>query len=131
MVKKSSCDIIFKMKIKKLKLKNFRSYSDKVFEFDDKLNVLVGQNAQGKTNVLEAIFYAVIGKSFKTGKEKDLIKWKKDSASIEADFFNGYRADGTPHVPLNRDKIIKKNEYCNTLPPQAFKKSGRMVAVWE
>lgn len=91
------------MKIKKLKLKNFRSYSDKVFEFDDKLNVLVGQNAQGKTNVLEAIFYAVIGKSFKTGKEKDLIKWKEDSASIEADFFNGYR-DLSVKILFNKER---------------------------
>lgn len=91
------------MKIKKLALKNFRSYSDQVFEFDDKLNILVGQNAQGKTNVLEAIFYAVIGKSFRTSKEKDLIKWNENFGNIEAEFFNGYR-DLSVRILFNKEK---------------------------
>lgn len=91
------------MKIKKLALKNFRSYSDQVFEFDDKLNILVGQNAQGKTNVLEAIFYAVIGKSFRTSKEKDLIKWNENFGNIEAEFFNGYR-DLSVKILFNKEK---------------------------
>ena len=91
------------MKIKKLALKNFRSYSDQVFEFDDKLNILVGQNAQGKTNVLEAIFYAVIGKSFRTSKEKDLIKWNENFGNIEARFFNGYR-DLAVKILFNKEK---------------------------
>ena len=79
------------MKIKNLHLSNFRSYENQFFEFDDKLNILVGANAQGKTNVLEAIFFAVIGKSFRTNKEKEVINFGKDSSKIEALFENDYR----------------------------------------
>ena len=49
------------MVIKKIKLKDFRNYSDSEFKFDDKLNIIIGKNAQGKTNILEAIFFAVLG----------------------------------------------------------------------
>ena len=79
------------MKIKKLHLLNFRSYQDQTFEFDDNLNLLIGKNAQGKTNVLEAIFFAVIGRSFRTGKEKEVIRWGENYGKIEAEFDSGYR----------------------------------------
>lgn len=94
---------MFVMKIAKLTLKNFRSYADKAFVFDDKLNVLVGANAQGKTNVLEAIFYAVIGKSFRTSKEKDLLKWGESFGSIEGSFFNGFR-DVSVKILFDRER---------------------------
>ena len=74
------------MVIKSLKLINYRSYKDKTFNFSDKLNILVGKNAQGKTNVIEAIFYAVIGRSFKTSKEKEVIKWGENRAYIGGEF---------------------------------------------
>ena len=74
------------MIIRSLKLIDYRSYSERIFEFDEKLNILVGKNAQGKTNVIEAIFYAVIGKSFKTSKEKEIIKWGKHRAYICGEF---------------------------------------------
>ena len=79
------------MVIKSLKLINYRSYKDKTFNFSDKLNILVGKNAQGKTNVIEAIFYAVIGKSFKTSKEKEVIKWGENRAYIGGEFEKRYR----------------------------------------
>lgn len=79
------------MIIKSLTLKDYRSYSDKTFQFDPKINILVGKNAQGKTNILEAIFFAVIGKSFKTSKEKEVISWNKPSAYVCAEFEKKYR----------------------------------------
>ena len=79
------------MIIRSLKLVNYRSYSNKTFNFDDKLNILVGKNAQGKTNVIEAIFYAVIGRSFKTSKEKEVIKWGEHKAYIGGEFSKKYR----------------------------------------
>ncbi len=79
------------MIIRSLKLIDYRSYSERIFEFDEKLNILVGKNAQGKTNVIEAIFYAVIGKSFKTAKEKEIIKWGKHRAYICGEFSKKYR----------------------------------------
>ena len=44
------------MIVKELKLKNFRNYEEEIFEFDDKINIIHGSNAQGKTNILEAIY---------------------------------------------------------------------------
>lgn len=66
-----------------MKISNFRNYENLSAVFDDKVNVFIGKNAQGKTNLLESIFFAAIGKSFKTSKDKDLIRWGQDSASIK------------------------------------------------
>ena len=52
------------MKINKLKLINFRNYSKLDIEFNPYLNIIIGNNAQGKTNILEAIYYLSITKSF-------------------------------------------------------------------
>lgn len=79
------------MFIKKLILKDYRSYLEKTFEFSDKINILVGKNAQGKTNVLEAIFFMIIGKSFKTSKEKEVVAWNKENAYIKGEFQKKYR----------------------------------------
>ena len=79
------------MKINTLTLKNFRNYQKEVVKFEDGLNILVGKNAQGKTNILEAIFFAVIGKSFKASKEKEAIKWEEEVASIKAEFSREFR----------------------------------------
>ena len=79
------------MRLESLVLKNYRNYKAQKLEFSDGLNVLVGKNAQGKTNILEAIFYAVIGKSFKTSKEKEVILWGENSAYVKANFQKLYR----------------------------------------
>ncbi len=79
------------MKIESLVLKNYRNYQSQKINFSEGLNVLVGKNAQGKTNILEAIFFAVIGKSFKTSKEKEVVLWNKDSAYVKANFNKLYR----------------------------------------
>ena len=62
------------MIIESLELLNFRNYERECFEFDKNTNVLYGDNAQGKTNILEAVFLCSIGKSFRSNKEKELIK---------------------------------------------------------
>ena len=71
------------MKVKELEVKNFRNYDFQKVQFDDKVNVFIGKNAQGKTNLLESIFYCCIGKSFKNCKDKDLIRWNTQKASIK------------------------------------------------
>ena len=71
------------MKIESLKIHNFRNYADQSVNFDDKVNVFIGKNAQGKTNLLESIYYCCIGRSFKSCKDKDLVKWGEESSSIK------------------------------------------------
>lgn len=70
------------MEIKKLTLNNFRNYLNIKLDFNSGLNVLVGNNAQGKTNILEAIFMCAIGKSVRVKKDKDLIMWDKEFGHI-------------------------------------------------
>ena len=63
------------MKVNKVFLQNFLSYDRLFAEFGDGLNVLVGHNAAGKTNLLESVYYSSLGKSARGMKDKELIKW--------------------------------------------------------
>jgi DNA replication and repair protein RecF len=67
-----------------LRLQNFRSYSDSTFEFGNGVNIVVGPNASGKTNLLEAILVLARGNSYRTSNLRELIRFKKDWARLEA-----------------------------------------------
>ena len=71
------------MYIKKIKLQNFRNYKITEIELNKEINIFYGDNAQGKTNILEAIFIAAVGKSFRAKKEKELINLLEKNATIE------------------------------------------------
>jgi len=71
------------MYIQKLKIENFRNYENQEIEFDKNVNIIYGDNAQGKTNILESIFICSLGKSFRTNKEKELINKEKEYAKLE------------------------------------------------
>lgn len=70
------------MKVEKVILQNFRNYSSQEITFRDGLNVICGLNASGKTNLMESIFVAAIGRSPRTKNEKELIKMGEDKAYI-------------------------------------------------
>ena len=63
------------MLITELELQNFRNYEKQKIEFNNNINIFYGDNAQGKTNIIESIFISAFGKSFRTSKEKELIKY--------------------------------------------------------
>lgn len=65
-----------------LKLKNFRNYEDLEIHFSDRINIIHGDNAQGKTNILEAIYLAATTKSHRGSKDKDIILFNKDDSHI-------------------------------------------------
>lgn len=69
--------------LKSLLLQNFRNYKNKLFEFEKGLNLIIGENAVGKTNVLEAIHCLSIGKSFKTANLSDLIQFEENFSKIK------------------------------------------------
>ncbi|PAV28498.1 DNA replication/repair protein RecF [Virgibacillus profundi] len=71
------------MHIQQLQLKNYRNYQNMEISFDDKVNVIIGENAQGKTNLMEAIYVLAFTKSHRTPREKELIQWEKEYAKIE------------------------------------------------
>ena len=70
------------MKVKKIELYNYRNYLSNTIEFEDGLNVIEGRNAQGKTNLVEAVYFCAVGKSFR-GKDREVINWGKDTAKIK------------------------------------------------
>lgn len=71
------------MKIKSLKLKNYRNYDLLDLDFDEQTNIFYGDNAQGKTNILEAVYLTGTTKSHRGSKDRDLIKFGKDESHIE------------------------------------------------
>lgn len=76
------------MNIERVKLYNFRNYRQFDFTFTNGVHIFTGNNAQGKTNLLEAIFLAVLGKSFRAGNDDEMIFWDQESAIVEIDFSN-------------------------------------------
>lgn len=71
------------MKVKKVELFNYRNYLINTIEFGDGLNVIEGHNAQGKTNLVEAVYFCAVGKSFRATREKEVINWDKEIAKIK------------------------------------------------
>ena len=70
--------------LRALRLINFRNYADDTVLLGPGLNVVVGDNAQGKTNLLEAISFAVTGSSTRTANDAEVVRWKQDFARVEA-----------------------------------------------
>jgi DNA replication and repair protein RecF len=99
-----------KMWIEKINLKNFRNYKNEEIYLNKNLNIFYGENAQGKTNIIESIFICSIGKSFRAKKDKELIKFDEKNSKIEINFKKEDR-DGTLKIELND----KKNIYLNNI----------------
>lgn len=93
------------MKIKRIEIQNFRNYENLDLDIGEGINVFLGKNAQGKTNLLETIYFCGIGKSFRQVKDKEVINWKKDSAKIKLEIEKKFRKS---QIELIFNKEIKK-----------------------
>lgn len=99
------------MIIKSLKLKNYRNYDLLQMQFDTKINILYGDNAQGKTNILESLYLSGTTKSHRGTKDRDLIQFGQEESHIEVIV----EKKGTPyqidmHLKKNRPKGIAINK---------------------
>ena len=101
------------MRVQRIALNGFRNYEWETAEFDPGTNVICGPNAQGKTNLLEAVYMLSSGRSFRTRFDRELIGFEEDFATVEADVFSGGRAQrielllrrgGKKTVTINRVK---------------------------
>ena len=70
------------MYIKELSLQDFRSYSNLDIVLDNGINIFKGDNAQGKTNILESIYLCATARSHRTHKEKEIIRWNQECAHV-------------------------------------------------
>ena len=87
------------MQIKNIELTNFRNYKN--------LNIFLGHNAQGKTNLLESIFVLGMGKSFRTNSDKEMIFFNEDFAKVKANVIEDNNEDEIEIIYQNEGKIIK------------------------
>ncbi|KUP09361.1 recombinase RecF [Bacillus coahuilensis p1.1.43] len=71
------------MFIQELSVENYRNYETESLEFENRVNVFLGQNAQGKTNIMESIYVLAMAKSHRTSNDKDLIRWDSEYARIK------------------------------------------------
>ncbi len=99
------------MQIKSLELKNYRNYESLSIDFEKGINIIYGENAQGKTNILESIYMCGLGKSHRHNKENELIKINESEAHIKGEFIR----DDIPeridiHIKKNKNKGIAINQ---------------------
>ncbi len=74
------------MRVSCIALRQFRNYHDQKINIDHNINVFIGDNGQGKTNILEAIYLSAIGRSHRTAIDNEIIHWDHDEATIEINF---------------------------------------------
>ena len=91
------------MRIDRLELDSFRNYGRQAVDFDGRCNVIFGENAQGKTNLLEALVYLSCGKSPRARTDREMIRFDAPAASLCAQVFARER-DFKVWVELFRDR---------------------------
>lgn len=111
------------MYIKSLQILNFRNYKNLNVRLCPNVNVFMGDNAQGKTNVIEAMYYCGFAKSHRTNKDRELINWSEDKAFIRLDVHKDrldkvidikILKDGKRAISVNSIKINKIGELIGT-----------------
>lgn len=99
------------LKVNSLKLKNFRNYDLLNVEFDGSTNIFYGNNAQGKTNILEAVYLSGTTKSHRGSKDRDMIRFGEDESHIETVVEkNGISYQIDMHLKKNSPKGIAINK---------------------
>ena len=99
------------MNLKQLSLRSFRNYEEVTVDFEPGVNLIVGDNAQGKTNLLEAISYLGSGKSFRAQKTSEMIRFGADFAEIQGSVFSQERDQTLRYLlfPGSRARQIFRN----------------------
>ncbi len=125
------------MNLRKIELRNFRNYEHITLDFDPGVNLIVGDNAQGKTNLLEAISYLGSGKSFRAMKTSEMVRFGADFADLEGQVFAQERDQSLRWVLFNgsRPRQIYRNgakkksagEIAGVLPTVLFCPEDLMV----
>ena len=112
------------MHIRKLKLVNFRNYESAELEFSPLTNIIYGNNAQGKTNILEAVYLFSQGRSHRAKTDKELVRFGEDFAKLKLEFEDSERTytgkmqilkNGRKAVRINHVDITKLSQLMNYL----------------
>lgn len=95
--------------LSELSITNYRNYEKAKLAFENKVNVILGENAQGKTNLMESIYVLAIAKSHRTSKDKELIKWDEEYAKIEGRVHKRINSLSLELIISNKGKKAKVN----------------------
>lgn len=106
------------MKLKNLQLVNYRNYEKLYIEFNDRINLLLGANGQGKTNIAEAVYMLAFGKSFRTNRDREIIKFDTENLYIGGNYEKISRkglieiaiSKSKKGIKVNKIPIIKLSE---------------------
>lgn len=99
------------MIIRKLSLLNFKNHDERNFDFSPQINCFVGNNGVGKTNILDALHYLSVAKSFLGNTDLNNIKENEEFFTVEGHIFNGEKVDIIKvQQPKDTKKILKKND---------------------
>lgn len=117
------------MFIKTIKLKHFRNYSEALIDLEKGVNIFYGENAQGKTNIIESVYFASMGKSHRGSKDSEIIQWTEHFAKISIYFEKeeidrkievDFKEDLRKQIKINGLKIGKTSELLGTLNSVIF-----------
>jgi len=97
------------MYINEIKLKNFRNYNNQEIKLKNGINLFYGNNAQGKTNIIESIFLCSLGKSFRARKDKELIKFEQNNSNIEISYTKKDREGSIKYIIGDEKNIFINN----------------------
>lgn len=111
------------MYIKKLCLKNYRNYQEEEIVFNKNVNIIIGENAQGKTNLVEAIYLLGFGKSFRTSTDKDLILINQAFTHISGDIV---KENIETKIEFTYNEKLKKEIKVNEVP---LRKLGELMGA--
>ena len=111
------------MKLQKIYLKNYRNYDDILLELNNNLNIIIGDNAQGKTNLLESIYVLAVTKSFLSINDKNLINFNSRYSMIKGivDYNGSYDElellinENGKVVKINKKEIKKLSDYISKI----------------
>ena len=96
------------MWINNIKINNFRNYEKQEINLEKNINIFYGENAQGKTNIIEAIFLSSMGKSFRAKKDKEMINLKYENAEVKIEYQKSDR-EGNIKIELGKKKTVSLN----------------------
>lgn len=115
------------MVLKRAHLYNYRNYKNSVFNFEKGINLIIGKNAQGKTNLIEAIYIGAVCKAFRTNRVKEIIRYDETKMQIGLLFINDkknefyYKSDSNKlKIELNGELINKRHQIFGLFPMAIF-----------
>lgn len=109
------------MKVKSIRLKNYRNYDNAEIKFAETFNIIYGNNAQGKTNIIEAIFLCASGRSHRTSKDSELLKYGREFFEVRLEYS---RADRDEQIQIIYGNEKRKRICINEIP---LKKIGGLM----